>query len=1222
MIAGRVTVGHPVDVGSGAVFTLSTDFRIPGSIVLGWRRHYSTVATSDTWLGPKWTVPYFMRLERRSDRYVLSGSHGEEVSFDAATGPLQVGAKLTNLGANMELHRGPGQFRVLHWHTGGNVSWFCFNARDDERMPLAAIENLSGHRLRVDYDKMGRPARLVQELERRTVEISYGGRNLIAAVHFLAGTKRKLQVQYEYDARRRLIAVLDALGHRKGYEYDADNRMTVESNPLGSRFVFQYDRLGRCTRTAGEDGFFERKLQYFTAPKMTRVTDSLGSATAYYLNPAGQVVQIVDPFGGATTNTFDEHGRLIAVMHPDGAKESYAYDDQGNRAEAVDPCGAATTVYHNERHVPIATVDRNGNGWNLANRNEGSLLGVENLPPQTWTYTRDARGLVIRAQSPGGWVIHVRRDEHFRWQENHDQYALLARTEFDEFGYPTLVRDAEGVVTRTRYDDLHRKVEVTRGSEVTRYRWNAVGRMTERTGPGDQHDVWHYDQYGYLVARTNALRDTTRQEYDNKEGNVTAITNRAGERLEYRRDALGRIVEEKLFDGRVQRYEYDLAGRQVKIHLADGRTVSQRFDAAGRLLCREASDGLVEEFAYDKESREIKAWNNQATVELKRDRFGNILEEIQNGRSLRYRYDVDNNRTGRLLPLGPPGGRLIRTFDIRGQLTTLGDERGQYQVFSWDHLDRLLERRCPGRLIERFTYDGERRLHEHEVQVRSGRLARIHTYDANGNLAALEDKQSGTFRYVYDRLDRLREVHKDGSLTEVYDYDANDAVRATHRGLRRLGAGGKTADDGSRELSYGADGSVSEIRTGRSARSFKHDVNGRLVEVAQPDGTVIRYEYDPFGRRTAKVIGEDRTEYLWEVWELAAEVRDGKLQGIYAAAADLRPLAQWQGERLLTPILDLRGAVREVFDESGQMRWSCELDAYGNLLSETGDAASPFRLRGQYHDAETGLYYNYSRHYDPGLGDYTAPDPIGIEGGYNLYAYPRNPLRWHDPYGLECDIPANHPPEDDPKTSTRSPPNPVPPIAGAPQPLARDIAGGKHAPDRTTAEVAALAMAPGRVVDPATGKYVPATLGPDGRWVPAQPGDPPVYTPQGQWNSVDAAQRAAAQHDPAGPRVQTVPIGENDGTVTRPVSSYPVEPGAPTRTVTGTDGRPVQAQAQPTPERQPADRAVTVRQDDGSIHTFPIPPDHQNYNDPPAGGAPPTVPPAGGAPPAGGGGAP
>src|SRR5581483_7186798 len=126
--------------------------------------------------------------------------------------------------------------------------------------------------------------------------------------------------------------------------------------------------------------------------------------------------------------------------------------------------------------------------------------------------------------------------------------------------------------------------------------------------------------------------------------------------------------------------------------------------------------------------------------------------------------------------------------------------------------------------------------------------------------------------------------------------------------------------------------------------------------------------------------------------------------------------AQWRDGRVWTPILDQRGAVQEMFDELNHLRWSCILDAYGNALSETGDVPSPFRLRGQYADAETGFYYNYHRHYDPRLGDYTAPDPIGIDGGYHLYAYPRNPLRWDDPFGLTCNIPENHPEGEDPKT--------------------------------------------------------------------------------------------------------------------------------------------------------------------------------------------------------------
>lgn len=61
---------------------------------------------------------------------------------------------------------------------------------------------------------------------------------------------------------------------------------------------------------------------------------------------------------------------------------------------------------------------------------------------------------------------------------------------------------------------------------------------------------------------------------------------------------------------------------------------------------------------------------------------------------------------------------------------------------------------------------------------------------------------------------------------------------------------------------------------------------------------------------------------------------------------------------------------------------------------------------GQYRDVETGTNYNYFRNYNPGLGGYVEPDPIGLRGGVNIYAYVRgNPVSKIDRVGLETGLP-------------------------------------------------------------------------------------------------------------------------------------------------------------------------------------------------------------------------
>ena len=85
------------------------------------------------------------------------------------------------------------------------------------------------------------------------------------------------------------------------------------------------------------------------------------------------------------------------------------------------------------------------------------------------------------------------------------------------------------------------------------------------------------------------------------------------------------------------------------------------------------------------------------------------------------------------------------------------------------------------------------------------------------------------------------------------------------------------------------------------------------------------------------------------------------------------------------------------------MVWEATYQPFGKTVINTGSVVvNNWRMPGQYHDAETGLHYNNFRYYDPELGRYLTPDPIGLEGGINLYAYSENnPVNGIDPWGLD-----------------------------------------------------------------------------------------------------------------------------------------------------------------------------------------------------------------------------
>jgi len=104
-------------------------------------------------------------------------------------------------------------------------------------------------------------------------------------------------------------------------------------------------------------------------------------------------------------------------------------------------------------------------------------------------------------------------------------------------------------------------------------------------------------------------------------------------------------------------------------------------------------------------------------------------------------------------------------------------------------------------------------------------------------------------------------------------------------------------------------------------------------------------------------------------------------------------------DKIYSPIINHRGDICALIQENSSPT-TYRYSAFGEFLHE-GQLDSPWLFSGQRYDQETALYHYAKRQYDPTLGIWVTPDPLGFADGPNLYAYVKNnPFTYVDPYGL------------------------------------------------------------------------------------------------------------------------------------------------------------------------------------------------------------------------------
>lgn len=1024
--------GHPVDVVSGCVVDQATDVSLPGVIPLIWKRYYSSARRSDAaaTLGPGWAHGFEQRIIEDERTLTLRDEEGRSIYF----AKVKLGETTFHRRERASLHReADGSYRVFSLETRLTRTFSA--VRGGGPAVLRSISDAHDNRLALEYDGE-RLHRLIDTAGREV--IMKWQRARITRLEVRTEGRLEQWIDYTYSTSGDLTAAIDALGHADEFEYDHHHRMIAATIKTGVRFQYEYEAdTGRCLKTWGPKGLYAIEIRADQAAHTTVVEGE--EPRVFTWNDQGLMTREALPDGTIIEErAYDEDGFLVAEVNGAGEGTQHWYDQRGNRIRTVDAAGNITTIEYDENDLPKRRVTADGLVTRLAHDAKGAVSRIIAPSGESYSMAYDSRGHLTGVYGSTGLLRGFEYDARHNVIAEIDAIGTRTIYAYDAMGRPITRKDALDRVTRATYDRLGSRLAV-HFPDGTRAHWvhNPFGKVIRATDALGQVTALEYGGMGVLTKLTQPDGHAWTFKYTSKE-RVKEIKNPRGETYEFTYDDAGRMSAERTFDRRRLVYGYSNAGRLTRIDYPDQTFREFSYDRLGKMIREDSPDGTIT-CRRDRVGRLLEAVleekDRRVTTLFERDALGRVVTERQDDLRIRYEYDARSRRTARVMPDGATTrysydalDALIRVMhrehalvierDALGRETMRGDADARLAVHSaYDSMDRLIEQRA----VAPSAGAG----------IPAVLVQRQWGYDPSGRVKRIDDGRWGETTYHYDKIGQLVEAQR-GIHQEVFSYDSAGSLqkmvegidgRATNMEDCETATGNLLTRTTTAKYTYDKRGRrVVKLELGQGGKSggiteYVWDCRDRLREVRLPQGARVSLTYDAFGRRVRKEILSKESvkprvvQFVWDGDAVAADIDSNHgVRCFVHEPGTLIPLLQQEQGEVFTYVNDHLGTPKELIDPAGLVAWSAAHSAWGKLVDTHADpmsernrerkVESPFRLLGQFADEEMGLCCTWFRYFDPQIGRWCSPDPLGIDGGKNLLAFSGSPTNEVDPLGL------------------------------------------------------------------------------------------------------------------------------------------------------------------------------------------------------------------------------